>query len=71
MMGDVDVDIVEVTSDTEDNVELEFLPSAGLTKKVTSQVWKFFVFRGSKEKGPVRDKVYCNLCPQGKKKKMV
>ena len=47
--------------------QIEFKPNLVLKKGTKSDVWKHFVFKGTKSKGPNREKVVCLLCKVAKK----
>ena len=55
------VDVNTTVSD-DDEEEKIFEPSKVLTSKLTSVIWKFFVFKGTKNKGPKKDEVFCSIC---------
>ena len=57
--------VVEEGAGTEADV-MWFEPSVVL-KDVKSNVWSFFRFKGTQEKGPNKAKVYCSLCVAKKK----
>ena len=58
-MAAVDVD------DPGNNAVIEFKASEVL--KSSSIVWNFLYFKGTKEAGPSKDKVYCRLCNDSKR----
>lgn len=55
------VDVNTTVSDDDDEEKI-FEPSKVLTSKLTSVIWKFFVFKGTKNKGPKKDEVFCSIC---------
>ena len=52
-------------NDSENNAAEEivtFQPHTVLGKGVKSFIWRFYKFKGTLSKGPVREEVFCNLC---------
>ena len=67
-----EAEVDEVNEDANDDQTSEavivFEPHTVLSKgQVKSLIWKFFCFKGSLSNGPVKDAVYCTLCPKESK----
>ena len=58
------MDVDDVDDPMHDTV-IEFKASEVL--KSSSIVWNFLFFKGTKEAGPSKDKVYCRLCKDSKR----
>ena len=61
-LSDEDEEDEENREGEEDNV-MTFTPALVLDKTPKSLCWNFFFFKCTEEDGPVRSRVYCNLCP--------
>lgn len=64
--SDVEIEADHEASAVEQEETIDFQPNLVL-KGAKSEVWKFLVFKGTKSKGPSKDKVYCRLCIAAKK----
>ena len=56
-------EVIQSDEESEAGTEIEFQPKKVL-QTVSSIAWRFFVFRGTKEAGPKKEKVFCRLCPK-------
>ena len=61
-----DEEVNNKVSDKVENVNVKtFLPFDVLGKTPKSLCWDFFFFKGTKENGAVKSRVYCNICSKG------
>ena len=64
--GETDICDTEVVDEANNNAVESF--EAKLVIKGRSKVWDYFIFKGSKVKGPNKKKVFCKLCERTAKK---
>ena len=61
-------DSTAVNVDEANNNEIETFEAKVVLKGKRSTVWEYFIFKGSKVKGPNKKKVFCKLCEKTVKK---